>query len=93
MSNLDKENTVIVLAPVTARLIESYRDAESFNDPIANRSEEWHALKFIQFPLWAVWGYTVLKSEQPLTHKGLTVAFSLGLSWFAFEMSLNGFRN
>jgi len=72
-----------------ARLIEAFRDAEAFREPVKDRSLIWHLLKFPQFSLLFVLGYISF----PLTKIGtIGIILAILTGYFVFEVALKIFR-
>ena len=80
----------IIIIIILARIIEAYRDAEIFKNPTANRSWQWHILKFPQYGFWLLAGYFLYKHQ--IEYKILFLTISIILAYFAFEFFLKFFR-
>ena len=80
------EITLILLA----RMIEAYRDAEIFQQPLDPRSFLWHLLKYPQYFAWVAAG-TIFGMEP--TKIGLAwLGGGILLAWPVFELALKFFR-
>lgn len=76
-----------------ARLIEAWRDAQIFKEPMKPRGRAWHLLKYPQYGLWLTSLFLYTQLPCPLWVAFLIVAIDICIAYFVFEYFLEYFRS
>lgn len=80
-----------IVAIILARIIEAYRDAESFEKPKEDRSMLWHLLKYPQYLLWVFVGANMSLFDSAIKC-AIIVTIGALIAAIVFEFALPYFR-